>query len=202
MWYSNQPADTQPDRRVHNVSALTVAVMSRLQELGVKSDPDLNYRLVEFLHSEQGSPWDTPESADSSNWPYGVDGKRANDLIHETFILEGLGWYENLSDPVSEAVDGILRVHFDSAGAPSSSVHTLGSLGWGPPAGLYILTGIPGYEAQTGAIASELLASVDDAGKSSLVPDDNPRALAWYALALARYSANQAGETQLLPWSR
>ncbi|MEN8145315.1 MAG: hypothetical protein ABFS14_10235 [Gemmatimonadota bacterium] len=200
IWYSDQPADSDSSLVVHNVSALSLGVMSRLRASGVDIDGDLAEKLATFLRSQQGEPWDAPSHADSSNWPYSVAGKRANDLLHETFIIEGLAWYDGASMPVLEAIDGVLRVHYNAIGTPSQEAHTLGSLGWGPPAGLYILTGSPVDSDRVDAIARQLLDSIDGSGRSVLVPENDSRALAWYSLGLARYGANQAGKKALEPW--
>lgn len=189
IWYSNQPADMQPGRQVHNVSGLTLALLSRLADLGHPIDAVLSDKLTAYLVASQGQPWMVPEHAATSNWPYSADGRRANDLIHETFIIEGLMYRNDAQETVRRAVEGVLEVHFSDDGHPDEQVHTRGSLGWGPPAGLYILSNFPAHRTRVDRIAQVLMESIAADGTSTLLEENHERALAWYALGLARYAA-------------
>ena len=191
IWYSDQANDQHPDKRVHNVSGWTLALLERLSDHGVDIDRGLADRLARHLVDAQGAGWKRPKSAALSNWPYIVDGPTANDLLHEVFIAEGLLWRSDGHGAANRAIEGILATHFTN-GWPRTGGHTRGTTEKGPPAGLYLLVLAGRDEADE--IAAVLTESIGDDGTSSLFKEQWARALAWYALALAYYEGHFQGE--------
>lgn len=194
IWYSERPSDQRDGYQVHNTSALSLALLERLAAYGVDLEPELRDRLAAHLIDAQGSGWDRPEQASAANWPYAPGRPVANDLLHETFIVEGLRTRADGQEAADASLAGIVSTHFDAEGIPQDDVsHTLGTNRWGPPAGLYILIGHEAFTAQTDTIAERLVASVREDGTSSFADEGTDRATGWYALALARYAAHAAG---------
>lgn len=199
VWYSNQPNDMKPGRQVHNVSALSLAVFDRLEAHGQSVAPEFADKMAAYLLASQGHGWDRPDHAAPSNWAYSVESGRANDLLHETFIIEGFINRPEAAKVVAASVEGILAVHFSVDGHPDDRVHTQGSRGWGPPAGLYLLAAFPEHKERVDAVARVLAGSITEEGTSTLLDGsevirhtdagDRDRALGWYALGLARYAS-------------
>lgn len=195
VWYSNQPKDQHEERQVHNVNGLTLGVLSRLD----KQSPTPRYggersSMSAHLVDEQGhgyslEPVDGTEVSDA-NWRYMQGQDRPNDLIHETFIVEGLLAHgtDQASRAAEASLEGIWKVHFTDEGRPRDGNHTFGSLNWGPGAGLTVLAASPAYRVRAGKLARYVAGTVDGRGRSALADTSEVRAQAWYALGLARYA--------------
>lgn len=195
VWYSNQQNDQRRERQIHNVNGLALAVLSRLDEhLPAPQYEDERAAMAAHLLDEQGDGYSrevTDETeASEANWRYMRGEERPNDLLHETFIVEGL-----LAHGTKEAIqaaraslDGISRIHFSDEGKPREGTHTFGSLDWGPAAGLFILASSEHHRTRAGEVARYVVNTVDRGGRSTLADRDELRAQAWYALGLARYA--------------
>lgn len=183
VWYSDQEADQRDGMQVHNVSALSLAVFERLDLYGISIDRGLTDRLARHLMDVQGTGFDKPDQASPANWAYAVNRSTANDLLHETFIVEGLLWHRDGQTHAARSLSGIVESHFVE-GRPRETHHTQGSRGWGPPAALYILIGQPGFEQHVESIAAVF--------RGNDLTAEHERARGWYALALARHAAGAA----------
>ena len=200
VWYSDQPADQQDGYQVHNVSALALAALTRLDRLrGERRLARERSGMLAYLLAKQGRGLDAAVPGLASNWRYMPGGSQANDLVHEAFIVMGLleaGGRRALR-AATASLRGMLDVHFAADGAPREGHFTRGSNGWGPPAALFVLTGVPDFETAAARIASTLVRSVGDEGSTYAAPD-RVRGQAWYALGLARYAALAAGRSEYL----
>lgn len=199
VWYDDQPNDQRHERQIHNVNGLALAALTRLDEVtGESRYSELTAAMAQHLIHEQGDGYAQQNYGDTtvadSNWRYsqGEPG-RPNDLLHETFIVEGLLTYGSVEavESARRSLDGILATHFDG-GKPREGKYTFGSLGWGPGAALFVLSMVEGYREAARPIAEHLSATVSDDGRSTLADDEQLRAQAWYSLGLARF-ANKEG---------
>ena len=200
VWYSDQPADQQNGYQVHNVNALALAALTRLDRVrGERRYAGERSGMLAYLLAKQGRGLEPSESVLSSNWRYMPGGRQANDLIHEAFIVMGLleaGGLRALR-AASASLRGILHVHFTPDGSPREGLFTRGSNEWGPPAALFALAGVPEFEAAGARIASMLVRSVSTEGSVYAAPAQ-ARGQAWYALGLARYAALAGGQSEHL----
>lgn len=203
VWYSDQENDQQDGRQVHNVTGLALGVLDRLAQFDVQvGDDDVTARMAARLLRRQGQGWTRPDDTAATNWPYRDGDDVANDLIHETFIVDGLLWLgsDEAVEAARRSLAGIWSNHFGDDGAPRyDRHHTAGSNDWGPPAGLYVLTGPETFRDEARRVAEQLTGQVGEDGWPAPVDPDHLRGTAWYALALARYAAVDAGVRDLLP---
>lgn len=199
VWYDDQPNDQRNERQVHNVNGLALAALTRLDEAGGDSRyADLTSAMAQHLIEAQGEGYAQENYGETkvadSNWTYSqAEPGRPNDLIHETFIVEGLMTYgtDEAVQAAHRSVEGMLATHFDE-GKPREGKYTFGSLGWGPGAALFVLSMVDDYRDAARSIAEHLSEGVDHDGRSALAESDQLRAQAWYSLGLARF-ANEAG---------
>ena len=134
-----------------------------------------------------------------------------NDLLHEAFILDGL--LETATPEAHAAAlksfTGMWYVHCEIDGTPRfDQPSTQGSLGWGPPCGLYAFASLAEFRVQAEIFAEAIADSIGENGEPlRLVPDKDAvidgdallRAYGWYALSLARMAVLQSGNRELLP---
>jgi hypothetical protein len=201
IWYSDQPNDQRADYLVHNVCALGLAVLSRLDRAlettrFARERADLTSMLLASRRGE--SEADRKRWGD---WPYRAGADRDNDLIHEIFILEGLLEHGS-AEAWMVAVDSLRRLyesHFTSEGKPNEGPMTLGSQGWGPGAGLFGFASTPETLELADRVGPSLSRRVGPSGDVVGTTRDVDRGRAWYALGLARWAAAKAGTTRLLP---
>lgn len=195
VWYDDQPVDQVPERQVHNVNGLALAALARLDAaLGAPAHAAERERMAAHLIAEQGvgyaqtSYGETPVSR--ATWKYSqASPGRPSDLLHETFIVEGLLDHgtEQAQQAAAASLEGMVASHLVE-GRPREGRYTFGSLGWGPGAGLFILSRSTKHRADAAGLAEHVIASVDASGRSGLAERDELRAQAWYALGLARFA--------------
>lgn len=183
LWYSDQAADRGDDRITPNVSALAIYVAMAVGE------DDLSLSLLEFVLSSEGQDYSRDPyqgvAIGDHNWPYSSGGSTPNDLVHLAFIGAGL---LASGDPEAravalEALDEAWAAHFSAGGVPGDSVFTRGSQGWGPPAMLWVLSGIPERSSQAASLATTLLTEYYFSDGS---PTGTSRGDLWWAMAFAR----------------
>jgi hypothetical protein len=198
VWYSDQANDQKPHLQKHDVNALAAGLLARLGD-GAAPWRSQRHAMVAHLLAEQGAA--LPEGAGNQhNWRFGAARKlpersilhRPSDLLHQCLILIGL---QEVREPgaslaVERALDAIVATHFDRRGVPAEGVFTRGVRGWGPPAALFALARSRSHRRPARRIAGALARSIGGGGVSSMAPLDEPRAQAWFALALARQAAS------------
>jgi len=207
VWYSDRPGDHRPEYQTHNVNALALGALGRTaRTTGTDRFAGERTAMVAHLLHSQGRDLGAQRLADGmadvapSNWRYRSGASRPNDLMHECFIVDGL---LESGDPAARAaavraLGGIWRTHFQGSGRPRDGAYTHGSLGWGVGGGVFALASLPSFRTEAGRAAAVLAGTVDRTGRSSLAPGQ-PRAQAWFALGLARYAAQAAAATTVLP---
>lgn len=189
IWYSNQLNDHQEGREVHNVSGLTLAVLQSLVASGVTVDLALAEKIARHLVDVQGVGIETPDHAATSGWVYMTGASNANDLLHETFIIDGLRRHSIGLDAAEVALKGIVESHFWN-GWWRPEPHTLGSRNWGPAGALEVLTGHPIHGPLAVVLAQRMVDVINGDGPVAIKPPEHERARAWYAMALARHAAH------------
>jgi hypothetical protein len=209
VWYSDQPADKFPQFQTHNVNGLTLAVLSRIVRYRDDSAYlDARTAIAAHLIHEQGNlVGDRPrvlgaaEVSVATNWRYRQGAPRPNDLMHESFIVEGLleAATPECRAAALKSMWSIWRTHFSDNGSVREGPYTWGSLGWGPAGGLFALSTAPELSDPAGILASTLTESIGADGIPHDAPVRHPRGTAWYALALARYAVSVSGPYEILP---
>lgn len=200
VWYSDRAADHHPGFEVHNVSGLALALLERLRfaRAAPGDDGSVATGLRRTLLRTQGvgvvpDPATGADRPSPANWRYARGRLVPNDLVHETFIVEGLLTGDR--DAVLAArrsLLGIWDVHFAPHGCPRSAVHTQGTDGWGPPAALHVLSMDPRLAHRSTAVAACLLrGGIDRRDVERFAAGDPDRTVGWYALGLAAFAAAQ-----------
>lgn len=183
LWYSDQVADQGDDRITPNVSALGIYVLK------ATGDEALSNSLLEFILDSKGQGYSRELkqgiSVGDHNWVYSSGDSTPNDLVHLALIAEGL---LASGDPEARevslaAIDEAWAAHFSAGGVPRDTLFTRGSHGWGPPAMLWVLSGIPERRSQAVLLAQALLIEYSLSDGS---PTGTARGDLWWALAFAR----------------
>jgi hypothetical protein len=175
-WYSDQAADKKGTSYVvHNVNALTLAVLARLN-----IEPDKAAGMKTMLAS-------TIEP--DGKWRYIYNGPTYNDLEHSSFMVEGV---VTAGMPESQPALAHVWAFFNTNGTfDSGNSNVMGSTKWGPADGLSALSMSPEWSNQAGKIAGVLAASIGTDGVSSFALRTDPRSVIHYAVGLARYAATR-----------
>lgn len=198
IWYSDQVSDQQPEYTVYNVNGLALALFSRLDRLSGDGEfAAQRQAILDELLATQGEGLDEEPhdgvAVSEANWRYDSRSGRPNDLIHETFIVEGL--LEDGSPDARHAalrsLDGIWKTHFGGTGEPALSTYTQGTRGWGPAAALFMFASTEENAGRAEVIARNVVERLDD------VRELEPRGSLWYAMALARHAGGVPGRTPL-----
>lgn len=171
-YYDDHPNDHRADRIVHNVNALAIGAIYRLGHHG-------DHLLPAVLDAQgwDGKPSQQGVRIAAHCWPYSTAKHKPNDLFHEMLLLDGLRHIPTASTQVKRSLDGAWRTHLHNTGSPTLTTYTLGSLRWGPAAAAY-MHAMQGQHERASTI-------IDNAITSNLWAACHPRALAWYALAMA-----------------
>lgn len=199
VWYSDHSHDQLPHLQKHDVNALTAGLLARLDD----DDGRWSSRrqaMVKHLVAEQGAGL-PPNGGNDGNWRFGAARRlpkglilhRPSDLLHQCLIVLGL---QEVPGPhahsaVQRALDSIVATHFDAHGRPADGVFTRGVRGWGPPSALFVLARSGRHRRATERIGRTVTRSIGSGGLSSLASFDEPRAQAWFALALAQAAVSR-----------
>lgn len=201
VWYSDQANDHREDRQVHNVNGLALAALARLDEHLIPARfSDERKAMAAHLIDQQGVGYSLEPlegtRVSRANWKYMQGTTRPNDLLHETFIVEGLLAHGTAEacEAADRSLDGVIDSHFTEEGRPQSGPYTFGSLHWGPAAALHALSMSHRHLPEARPVADYLATTINDKGQSTLAEPGETRAQAWYALGLAAFvHAERAG---------
>jgi hypothetical protein len=211
VWYSDQEADHRDAFQCHNVSALALAALARIDRYSgnARYQKEIN-GLLQCILDDQGLGYDIKKAGSPFNWRYSKLNDSTNDLLHEAFILEGLlevcSWEASVA--ALKSFTGMWFVHCNIDGTPRfDQPFTQCSLGWGPPCGLYAFASVDYFRPQAQIYAEAIAGAIGEDGEPlRLIPqntvikgDEILRAYGWYALSLARFAVLNAGKHELLP---
>lgn len=193
-YYSNNVAHDQRGDLdvVHNVNALTLAAISRIERYGGPSYAAVRPGMEKIIReTARGDVF-------SAFWPYYYTGANGNDQVHHEYMVEAC------------AEAGLQHAHWSAFRAwkewwnsdgsvKTSSGTALGSFQWGPGEMLAGFAMLPQWEAMAGRAAAHIAASVNASGVSSYEKTDEPRSITRYGLGLARFAARCTTDYDIFP---
>ncbi|MCC7299490.1 MAG: hypothetical protein IT583_00220 [Verrucomicrobia bacterium] len=211
VWYSDQEADHRDAFQCHNVSALALAALARLDRYNGNDKYAKEIKgLLQCILDDQGLGYNIQKAGSPFNWRYCRLNDSTNDLLHEAFILEGLlevGTWE-ASVAALKSFTGMWFVNCNIDATPRFDLPSAqGSLGWGLPCGLYAFASVDYFFPQAAIFAEGIGEAIGKNGEPlRLAPqndvikgDEILRAYGWYALSLARFAVLKSGRKELLP---
>lgn len=155
IWYSDQPQDQAGTQYVvHNVNALTVSLLKRLENHGETFNQTGS--LFSYLLSQRGEHQNLANLPEW-NWRYGLMHDNNNDLVHLMFIVEALLQDEKTQDLAHHILEEAGKDFFDENSLPLDERKTYGSIGWGPPAYLTYIACQDGFEWRARQLADYIV---------------------------------------------
>lgn len=195
VWYSDQPADqANATSVVHNVNALTLAALARIDRYdGASFDATKRAGIEAMISAQEGY------LGVAGQWRYRLGAGNRNDLTHHSYMV--LGTVEAGMPEAGAALAYLWSTWFRASNADfdRNNNEVMGSTDWGPGDALTALTMSATYEPQARRLAAKLADSVNGSGVSSYADPGSERSIIRYGLGTAMYAARIDGDGSLFP---